>query len=522
MFILCFINVAHTQLYIPADPSDLLFTEQKVMMGGDDVGLLMIRPIVMPFKSDKIQWYLKIRTDAFYNDGAPNLENTSDKWVGKGFSYFTSANITFNSKYLFASMEPFVFNSQNKDYDEPERITKFMHLNDNRAHTESPYTRYGLRETQIYFKYNGFGVGWSNANMWWGPGIHTSLMMSNNTTGFGHIMIGTVNEKRIGKWGFNGRYMFSKFGDEKSFAEPYFSGFIINSSYYSNPIITLGFARSILSGGNLTNFDIDPLEAALLPFQFITVENTTDDALNPVDQTYTGYFNIRFPESNLVLFMEYGRNEGPASFKEMLIAPNHSDAFIVGLRKYGLFGNINLFGGFEYCNIAHSSFWEMIDTEDWYNNYYFDYNTYDGRNFAAHSGPDSDDFLIWLGYSNNKFTILSSFNYERHGLTHPYVEVFEEAGSLVYDKFFGQYFNIEERTIYRGVSNLPETKFEIGLDLFYFWRGFQFAIKYQYEYVLNYQFGDNRDRGLESRRNGNVLWLSIERDVSDVLSNIWN
>ena len=222
------VYTASAQLYVPADPYDILFTEQKIMMGGEDFGSLIIRPIILP-QERKNNWSLKLRSDVFYNDGSPNLENTSDKWVGKGFSFFTSANISFDSKYIFASIEPFVFTTQNDDYDEPQRIEKFMHLNDNLAHSEQPYNRYGFRETQLYLKYKEFGLGWSNANMWWGRGLHSSLMMSNNTAGFGHLMIGTVNEKRTGDWVFNGRYVFSKFG-KKSISKPYYSGFIVSAS----------------------------------------------------------------------------------------------------------------------------------------------------------------------------------------------------------------------------------------------------------------------------------------------------
>jgi len=504
------IGTVSAQLYVPADPFDLLFTEQKIMMGGEDYGSLMIRPIVLPQRKNN-NWSLKFRSDVFYNDGSPNLENTSDKWVGKGFSFFTSTNISFNSKYLFTSFEPFVFTSQNDDYEEPLRIEKFMHLNDNLAHSEQPYKRYGFRETQLYLKYNEYGIGWSNANMWWGPGLHSSLMMSNNTTGFGHLMIGTVNEKRIGDWGINGRYIFSKFG-EKSVSQPYFSGFIVNASYYSKPIVTIGFSRSFLSGGKNSKYDIGAYEAALLPFQFVTVENVDDDALNPIDQTYTGYLNLRFPDSGLVMYLEYGRNEGPQNFKEFLIAPNHSNAYLFGLRKYGLFNNINLMMGFEYTNIAHSSFWNQIDTEDWYSNFTFDYNTYDGRNFAAHSGPDSDDFLFWLGYSNYGFTMTTTFNYERHSLTHTYIKEFYPAGTLVYDNYlWGEYYNAEDKELYTRIVEFPETKIEFGLTVKKIIKNIGITLHYELQNVINYEF-----MGTSSNidKKNNIIFVAIEKCFS--------
>lgn len=514
--IMLIISSVSAQLYIPADPFDLLFTEQKIMMGGDDPGSLMMRPVIPPLKQSKEVWSLKVRNEFFYNSGAPNLENTSNRWIGKGVSSFTSANITYNSEHIFASIEPYYFISQNDDYDEPQRLPMFNHLNDNRPHIETPYTSVGIRETQLYLKHNGFGGGFSNANMWWGPGLHSSLMMTNNTTGFKHLMLGTITEQRYKNWGFNGRYILSKF-DNKSESEPYYSGFIFNVTYYSIPTITVGFARAFLSGGKNTDYDISLLEAAILPFAFVKIEkpNNQDDLLNPVDQTYAGYINLRFPNSGTVLFLEWGRNEGTESLKDFILTPDHSDAFTIGVRKYGLFNNINLFAALEYTNIAHSSFWKMKETHDWYDAVQFDYYTYDGKHWAAHSGPDSDDFTILFGYSNNRISIIPSFNYERHSLTHTYVLIGEEAKTIIYDKYFGQYYLNEERQIYRGASRLAETKFEFRCDFRYRYKGFRFSLYYEYEYVLNYAFLDQDD--IKSRQSGNVLWFGIEKYLTGFL-----
>ena len=516
-FIFTIVSSISAQLYIPADPFDLLFTEQKIIMGGDHYGSLMIRPVILPNKQKKHAWSLKVRNEVFYNSDAPNLENMSNRWIGKGVSFFTSANIAYNSEHVFASIEPYYFISQNDDYDEPQRLPKFSHLNDNRPHIETPYTSVGVRETQLYLKHNGFGGGFSNANMWWGPGLHSSLMMTNNTTGFGHFMLGTINEKRINNWGFNGRYILSKFGI-KSKSEPYYSGFIVNTTYYSIPTITIGFSRTFLSSGKNTDYDISLLEAALLPFEFVKIvkPNNQNDLLNLASQTFAGYINLRFPNSGTVLFLEWGRNAGPKSLKDFIITPDHSDAFTIGVRKYGLFNNINLFVALEYTNLAHSSFWKMKETHDWYGDIQFDYYTYDGRHWAAHSGPDSDDFTILFGYSNKGISIIPSFNYERHSLTHTFVLIDEEANTIVYDKIFGDYYLNEERQLYRGECNVAETKFEFRCDIRYRYKGLRFSLYYEYEYFLNYEFSDYGD--IQSRRSGNVLWLGVEKNITDFIS----
>jgi hypothetical protein len=513
LIILCFIiNLVYAQLYIPADPFDLLFIEQKIMMGGNDPGSLMIRPIVLSPKETNHNWSFKVRNEFFYNDGGPNLENTSDRWIGNGISLFTSANIAYNNDFIFASIKPYYFRSQNTNRSEPQRILKFSNLNDNVAHTETPYISSGFRETQLYLNFKGIGGGFSNANMWWGPGIHSSLMMTNNTTGFGHLMLGTINEKRINDWGFNGRYIFSKFG-EKSESKPFYSGFIFNTTYYSEPIITIGFSRVFLSGGQNTDYDISSFEAALLPFQFVKIEEPENQEyiVNPVDQTYTGYINLRFPRSGLVMFLEYGRNEGPESFNDLILHPDQSRAYIFGVRKYGLFNNINLMFGFEYANLIQTPFWQLRDTRDWNSASQFDFNTYDGRYWAATSGPDSDDFTIYLAYNINNISIIPSINFERHNVSHPNSLVYQYANTLVYDNFYDIYFIEENRTVLYDMSHLAEGKIEFKFDIRYLFKGYRFSFYYEFEKMYNQAFLHSSSRSEVEVKNSNIFWFGVER-----------
>ena len=515
IFLFLFINIIFAQLYIPAEPFNIMSIEEKTMMGGEDPGSLIIRPIIPQYINKKHLWSLKFRSEFYYNSSAPNLENTSDRWVGKGVSFFTGANIAYKGEYIFASTEPYYFISQNDDYDEPTRLPKFNSLNDNRPHSETPYKSARLRETQIYLNYNGLGGGYSNANMWWGSGIHSSLMMSSNTTGFGHLMLGTISEQKYKNWGFNGRYVFSKFG-KKSISQPYYSGFIVSATYYSVPTITFGISRSFLSGGKKSNYEIGAFEAALLPFEIVRVERPDNkpEMLDPIDQTFTGYVNLRFPKSDLILFLEWGRNEGFSSFKNAMVIPDHTNAFTVGLRKYGIF-NSNIFIGIEYTNIARSRYWKSVDSVDWYDFNIFDYYNYDGRPWAAHSGPDSDDFKILLGYNNQKLTVTPSFNYERHGMTHTtFILLDQKGGTVIYDdQLQGEYYLPEDRLVYR-FKLYSETKMEFGINIKYHFKNYILKLDYEHERVINYNF-----EGLfipEGKRRGNVVLISVEKILSNL------
>ena len=95
--------------YIEADPFYLITTENQIF-NNNNYNNLDIRP--MPYNDtikidqpffNNVQYY--IRNQYYYNDNAPNLENTSDIWVGKGSTFFTSIHFDFQNKYLIFSSD---------------------------------------------------------------------------------------------------------------------------------------------------------------------------------------------------------------------------------------------------------------------------------------------------------------------------------------------------------------------------------------------------------------------------------
>jgi hypothetical protein len=216
---------------------------------------------------------------------------------------FTGINFSYSGKYISYSIEPFYLKSQNQQMNILERGGIFSYLNDASHYKESPYTSIGLRETQLYLHYNSFGFGFSNANMWWGPGIHNTLTMTNNTTGFPHLMIGTINEKRVRNVGLNFRYVFSKL--DKTYGDPYFTAMVWSLRYYSDPIITIGFSRNYLSGGLPTDRPFTSMDAALIIFEQLLIDTKIReyppdwDEHDPWDQLMSGNFVFDNGKSNI-------------------------------------------------------------------------------------------------------------------------------------------------------------------------------------------------------------------------------
>ena len=245
ILILIFFQNLNAQTFFSSNPNDILYLEQKSTLDSSYSNNLMVRPILNP--SINNEWSLLARAELYFNTNYPNFENMGNRYIGKGFGAFNSLNLSYHGKFLSFSIEPFYIYNQNKNNNLIEKDGMFARLNDAGYNIASPYESIGLRETQLYLHYKSLAIGYSNANMWWGPGIHNTLTMTNNTSGFSHLMIGTINEKRFKNLGFNIRYVFSTL--DKTIGNPYFTGLVWNFKIYSNPIISFGLIRNYLSGG---------------------------------------------------------------------------------------------------------------------------------------------------------------------------------------------------------------------------------------------------------------------------------
>jgi len=506
-----------SQVYYEADPFRLLDYEKRYFVNSSSPASLIFRPSFQPMPGTRNhRWSLTARAEYFENGTAPNLENSSVRWVGKGISRFRSLRLSYAGQYLSFVIEPYHFDNENLDYTVPVRKGIYKRMNDNRPREESPFVLSGVREFQFLFHLRGVGVGVSNANMWWGPGLHSSLQMSNNATGFRYFTFGSTREKRLKNWGVDLRYIFAPL-DNKNAGTPYFSALLFSSTYYSNPQLTFGFSRSYLSGHGTTGYSdwsyISMKDAMMLPYEELFLNEKQKDPDDPEsavdlwDEILVGYLVASFPASGLKIYVEYGRDDHAWDWDDFMRQPDHSGAGILGLRKYGLFGNENIVGGMEYTGLIKSKFWTKRVPGTWYSKEVYDYNSYDGRWWGAHSGPDSDDFYIYLGYMGEKFSIIPAFNYERHGVIDNTALVMEKRPYLVYDPDTGRWVaEIVEQWRERQVNIWPEVKMELRLDIRYRFKGFDFNFYYEDEVVDNLEFN-------WGERRGEVWWIGIERAI---------
>ncbi len=487
-----------SQTFFPADNAFLINHEAKQFSGFYPIQSNFFRPVFYP--TDSSIFEISIKNEFYLNDNAPNQENMDVRYFSKGFNVFNSMQIMYNSEWATLFIEPYFISNKHYSINKIERKGAFSVLNDNSLSVFNSSKVNKIRNFIAFIHYKGIGIGINNGNKWWGPGIHNSLQMSNNTYPINTKVMGTMKEIRIGKLGIYGTHSFAKLDNYKDFRAKYLTSLNMKISYYGSTIFSLGVSRNFLTGGiKIDGYQWNENDANKIVFENFLTSNLirneyTIGGHDAWDQTLSGYISAIFPTRKIKTYAEIGFNDNRMYFADLISQPDHSMATIIGIRDYGAGKNKKILWGFEWTNlmITYSSRHRIAGPGTWYNKDIYNYSSYLGRRWAAHSGTDSDDWYVYMGYYNKNFIILPAINYERHGI----------------------------------VSHRPaEIKIEGRLDIKYFYKKIWFGIYYekQFEAFLgfpDFYYVDNSNKAIDSSRGRlantrytNTLIFSLSKNI---------
>jgi len=352
-------------------------------------------------KLDTNSYSLSFIKSFYLNTNLPNLENKNGYYFPKGYGSYSSFRFEYKSKYLFLSFEPLFSNIISYEIEVPEKNNQFSVLNDAQSLTRLST----FQNTGLIFQYLGFSFGFGNWNNWWGPGIHNSLVMTNNSEGFYNYFIGTSDYiKLLENLYINARYSVSKEFTSNLGQNYFLSGLFLDIKY---KIFNFGYSKSILSGGY-------PDLSWSFEDAFWTLFNNNNNKYWDTIDDY--YISAIFPDANLEIFLEIGVPSRSYGNNKPSIYSNHGTASNIGFRKKNIFGSKSLLFGVEYTRLVQSIYYNIIPSPNWYDNIKYNYSSFKGRRWSAHSGSDSDDLLIFFGYIDYNKSLIYGVNYERHGV----------------------------------------------------------------------------------------------------------
>lgn len=193
-------------------------------------------------------------------------------------------------------------------------------------------------QSSLRFNFNKISVGLSTENLWWGPGIHNSLLMSNSAAGFPHLTFNSIRPLKTRYGSFEFQLISGKLSDSGlgayRFTESkwrYINALII--SYQPKWIdgLFVGTIRSFLKYGSDLEGLTDYIPALLSFGQNYSLSDPSKDTNREHLESY--FIRWIWEKSNTEIYLEYGQKENVLNIQEEPFGPIYNYAYILGFRK---------------------------------------------------------------------------------------------------------------------------------------------------------------------------------------------
>lgn len=238
--------------------------------------------------------------------------------------------------------------------------------------------------------------------LWWGPGVHGALLLSNNARPFDLVKL-TNPEPFALPWVFRHIGLLKLTGfvtrleDDRDFANPYLAGARLD--ILPHPYVSIGLARTAMFGGAGRHVDAGVI------WDVITAK-TENVAAEPGNQlgSFDAKITLPFSFQKVVIYGELGGEDEAGSLPSR-------NAHLVGVNLPGAFGLDALDLSVEYAETYISKYPGM-----WYRHHIYTTGyTYDGRVIGHHMGTDAKDLFLSASYRSAYGDFDAAYDIETSG-----------------------------------------------------------------------------------------------------------
>lgn len=339
-----------------------------------------------------------------YQNGYTSTYNQDGLYYGKGSNVViqTQSHVRLGHVLSFFVEPAFIYN---------------QHFGENEEGTRST-----LRLQKGYAKLTAFNLELlvGRDSLWWGPGYHGSLLMSNNAHPFDMIKLSNPEPVRLpwifsylGYWQFN--LIFSQLNDERTspeLANPFLYGMRLGLK----PVryLELGASHLVQFGGpGRRDLGLRELNQILFGNTDRQGERTESNQQASVD------FALTLPNLKKYIFIADGIKLYGEIGAEDNGYPPTTRAWLAGLAIYKPFGLERSILRGEYATTIMAPY---NTPAGWYVHSAYPMQ-YEGRVFGHHAGCEANDFFLEWSHSFNKVYYKLSFDMERSGIkTKTYTE----------------------------------------------------------------------------------------------------
>lgn len=285
-----------------------------------------------------------LKLETVFNSTRPYGWNNGSMIQAKGLGSRLSTGLHYSNGPFEFNLQPEWVMSTNNNY---SRTTLYG------MPTQGTYSRIFAGQSFANLNLGKIKMGYSNQNLWWGPGQFSALLISNNAPGFGHLHFSSREPIHTKPFDIEWQLIGGGLSQDSTLnAENYSQqkGIYTSRWRYVNAMVIslhpnfmkglyLGFTRSLQVYDNwFQNKEVGTFERYLpMVAQFFKKKiNTQADA--PLandgrDQLASIFMRFIMPKSHFEFYFEYGYNDFKDNLRDLVLDAQHSSAYIVGFKK---------------------------------------------------------------------------------------------------------------------------------------------------------------------------------------------
>lgn len=438
-----------------------------------------------------------------YNSRAPFGQNDGALWQGRGFNASLTSGVRLETFGFELTLKPQITFSQNKEFEIMSQYNKnysqYAHYGTSgidapQRFGDAPFFQFDWGDTEIRWNFWTFTMGFGTQNIWNGPSVENSIMLSNNAPTFPKVDFGLRPTEIIipylnwslGKFEtrlFYGRTSESDYFDtNESNDHNMLSGITFGWSPSFAKGLTFSFTKICLSKwGEQTAKYLNPF------FSGNTIRNHTGE-----DQFASLSADWVFPKVGFEIYGEIGVDDFLANglkLYEYARYPFHATAYTVGLKKSISFSAKKKIHG--VLSMEWNHFEPSQDYQLWANSNY---------NFGSHGqitqGKTNLGQYIGsgLGYGGNS-QVMSLKVYSPHGYDKFILGRNNPDNGYIFNKFVNQIPNPsnDPNLGYRHFQAFKANLY-IGFESMWFiTKKFSVTGGFLYDLIINPRYDPNMD-----------------------------
>ena len=380
-----------------------------------------------------------------FNSRHPYNRNNGSMIPNRGYQHIISAGIYAEIGPLSIQLKPEYLYSENKDFEgfgegpngHYSRVWAWRYRLWNKIDMPERFGEKSISKTligqsSIRLNFKGLSIGISNENIWWGPSIRNSIMMSNHARGFKHITFNTSKPLKtiIGNFEWqvvSGRLESSGYLPANSTQQHagtniyvpkinqrgetddwrYLQGYSITYSPKWISGLSLGFIRWVQMYGALVEGGYPWLEGKPTWFPaFSNLFRKNDNYENYEAQTNQAaglFLRWYWKDSNAEIYVDYNHNDAKQNIRDLLSDSDHSRAVTIGLQKIFKINNDDFLFSWEWTQMEQTASRLLRNAGSWYeHSWTYDGYTNEGEVLGAGIGPGSNSHYFALNRIREK------------------------------------------------------------------------------------------------------------------------